>query len=283
MNEVMKNAQIFLDLIQAAKTQTAQKWNRQALQRAIQWAEYFETVHKKLSTKPAAVTQFSKGLCIIHAQPRAAPGPNPTTFEQLSQSRRLLLKILLQNPFISSELYSLVLDQYNHLPPLPDGTTGMDMLNEDASECAHTIAVKETLLKMKELTSETVERVKTGSSNLRECSVPTESFYDMEMKVDATIFHEHFHHHLSQTCSFESTKEYLSDKLHEVAANPSGLEVISHSSLCGNSGKTDERTDMTSRGDDQKKMTTSCKHFIDEWLNANMTKYEVHHITKTSR
>lgn len=39
-------------------------------------------------------------------------------------------QILLQNPYLSGELYSLVLNNYNSLSSSPGGLTGTEMLNQ---------------------------------------------------------------------------------------------------------------------------------------------------------
>lgn len=273
MDEVMRNAKIFLGLIQSAKTEVAASWKTEAFQRAVQWAEYFEGVHRKLESKPAVVIKFNRGLGIISSQPGASPGPSPVTFDDLKQSRRMLLKILLQNPYISSELFSRVLDTYNNLPSLSDGSTGKDMLNQDATECAHIKAVRETLLKLKALTSKAVER--TTQKSKSDHPFHTSNIPDLDRQMDAVVLHQHILHHLTYNPQSQSTCDYLHDKLHQAAKKPHGIKTIERAASIPPPQDAEEQkedcheTNASSISDHNR-----CRQFISDWLAKNKTKYK---------
>nr|XP_054754193.1 uncharacterized protein LOC129260190 [Lytechinus pictus] len=266
MNEVMRNAKTFLGLVQTAKTDAAAHWNQEAFQRAMKWAEYFEGVYKKLETKVDVATKFSRGLEIISSQAGACPGPSPVTFADLKHSRRMLLKILLQNPYLSGEIYSLVLDSYTGLPSTPDRLGGSEMLIQDAVECAHAKARRESLLRIKALTSQAVARM-----NKRSCTgdvVNCDSVTDVGIQTDACVLHQHLLRHLSKNPSLQSTLDYLHDKLEEIAQKPDGMEIISfaesHLPYQGNKEEGD-LPDLSTE--------TRCKQLLTDWLlrRANAT------------
>ncbi|XP_011673799.2 uncharacterized protein LOC105442869 [Strongylocentrotus purpuratus] len=262
MNEVMRNAKTFLGLVQTAKTDAAGHWNREAFQRAMQWAEYFEGVYKKLETKAEVVTKFSRGLEIISSQPGACSGPSPVTFADLKHSRRMLLKILLQNPYLSGELYSLVLDNYNSLSSSPEGLTGTDMLNQDATECSHAKAQRETLLGIKAFTSQAVERMeKRGHTDH---TLDSKDMIDVEIQTDACILHQHLLHHLSKNPSSQSTLDYLHDKLEEIAQKPHGLEIISFADSHLISQEHEEQREAEDSSDISAEIR--CKRLLSDWL-----------------
>ncbi|XP_041453367.1 uncharacterized protein LOC121406382 [Lytechinus variegatus] len=258
MNEVMRNVKTFLGLVQTAKTDAAAHWNQEAFQRAMKWAEYFEGVYKKLETKVDVVTKFNRGLEIISSQAGACPGPSPVTFADLKHSKRMLLKILLQNPYLSGEIYSLVLDSYTVLPT-PDGLGGSEMLLQDAVECAHAKARRESLLRIKALTSQALarmnERSYTGDV------VNFDSATDVGIQTDACVLQQHLLHHLSKNPSSQSTLDYLHDKLEEMAQKPNGMEIISfaesHLPYQGNK----EEGDLPDLSPEIR-----CKQLLTEWL-----------------
>lgn len=44
MNDIVKNTELFVNILGMSRTSAVQKWDREAFQRAFRWAHYFEQV-----------------------------------------------------------------------------------------------------------------------------------------------------------------------------------------------------------------------------------------------
>ena len=44
MNDIVKNTELFINILGMSRTSSVQKWDHEAFQRAFRWAHYFEQV-----------------------------------------------------------------------------------------------------------------------------------------------------------------------------------------------------------------------------------------------
>ena len=44
MNDIVKNTELFINIMGMSRTSSVQKWDHEAFQRAFRWAHYFEQV-----------------------------------------------------------------------------------------------------------------------------------------------------------------------------------------------------------------------------------------------
>lgn len=44
MNDIVKNTELFVNILSMSRTSAVQKWDHEAFQRAFRWAHYFEQV-----------------------------------------------------------------------------------------------------------------------------------------------------------------------------------------------------------------------------------------------
>ncbi|XP_038055742.1 uncharacterized protein LOC119727765 [Patiria miniata] len=269
MNEIAKNAQTFLETLQSASGEEVEEWDTEALRRAIQWAKYFEEVHKKLANKPKSIQQLNRVLNLIGHLPGAGVSQSEVTFESLGQSVRLLLQALLQNTHLSSDLYREVINQYTQLDrgKSPDGNSASSsqcdekeegiqtnqILIQDVSRFAKAKAMRMHLLEM---------RLKLTQSLQEDLNIEGKSVHQVALETDASLLRDHLMHHLTGSRSLEKTKDYLDKRLHYVAKLPNGIETID--SILVLPGSENETEAMAFQ---------QCEQFVSEWITKNRQQY----------
>ncbi|XP_022086325.1 uncharacterized protein LOC110976919 [Acanthaster planci] len=270
MNEIAKNVQTFLETLQNAGGEQVKQWNAEALQRAIQWAKYFEQVHKKLANKPQNIQQLNRVLHLIGHLPRAAVSQSEVTFESLGQSVRLLLRALLQNPHLGQDLHREVINQYILLDQdvMPDGSCASNSIlkEENAASQRSQIFMQDVsrFAKAKAMRMHLLEMRSRLSSSLKEdLNIEGKSVHQVAMETDATVLQDHLMHHLTGSQSPQKTENYLNQRLHSVVKLPNGLETI--------------ETILTLPGDENEAASfKKCQQFVSLWISKNRQQYTNH-------
>ncbi|XP_033105998.1 uncharacterized protein LOC117108152 [Anneissia japonica] len=240
MNEIVKNAQSFIEVLQNSRAIDVKYWDSIGLQRALQWAKYCEEVYIKLKDKPKAVEQINKKLKLICCLPGASIGDDIISVQDLSQSQRLLLKNLIQNRYLPSCLFGEVLEQYTHLAE-DSGSSGFDQVIQDASEC---IQAKSSQMYLHQ--------------NMRENFQMKEEHSDI---LNARLLKRFLVHHHSNSPCTQKSNEYLEQVLHSVASQPRGMRMIAMT------------ISMPTETDEARLQVTACEQFVFDWIKKNKAKY----------
>ncbi|XP_071950478.1 uncharacterized protein [Antedon mediterranea] len=248
MNEIVKNAQSFVEILQNTRGSEVQCWDTKDLKTALDWAKYFEEVYNKLIDKPKTMEQIDKKLKIICCIPGAAIGDTILTLQDLSQSQRLLLKNLIQNPNLPSDIFGNVLNLYTGLPE-HNGHTGFDWLVQDVSE---SIQAKSSRACLQE------SMLKTNSEETA-CKGLKEKQEDI---LNARFLKQFLIHQQSNSLYPQRTSEYLDWILHRAASEPNGMRVIAMTISLPAKSDIYEKQDVD-----------KCEQFIFAWIQKNKSKY----------
>ncbi|XP_057313694.1 uncharacterized protein LOC130655007 [Hydractinia symbiolongicarpus] len=116
MNDIVKNTELFVNILGMSRTSAVQKWDREAFQRAFRWAHYFEQVHKKTKSKSHVVEKISKHLTDACSQIDSKIGLSPLSYTDLPSASAILRKNLLENPYLSNDFYLELVSQFHSQP-----------------------------------------------------------------------------------------------------------------------------------------------------------------------
>ncbi|XP_071846604.1 uncharacterized protein [Apostichopus japonicus] len=243
--DIILNIQTFLKLLEAARCEAVSQWDEAAFKRAVRWAEYAEQLYSKVYQKPEFLEKLKRVVKRIHETSQEHLGQREVAAEDLKCSKKLLLKILLENSHLPSQLYHQILptvsQERHHSADLQDGLIGVDDFVEVTSKCATLKMTCKLLTKM----DTSLEWVSTS---------------DTDILIDARILRGQLLMSCKNQNNFLASKSNDWDSLlHTIAAKPHGLEVIG-------SVLTLEMPDKTVHGD-------KMEQFIFDWLMSNKTQY----------
>ncbi|PIK54295.1 hypothetical protein BSL78_08823 [Apostichopus japonicus] len=138
--DIILNIQTFLKLLEAARCEAVSQWDEAAFKRALRWAEYAEQLYSKVYQKPEFLEKLKRVVKRIHETSQEHLGQREVAAEDLKCSKKLLLKILLENSHLPSQLYHQILptvsQERHHSADLQDGLIGVDDFVEVTSKCA---------------------------------------------------------------------------------------------------------------------------------------------------
>ncbi|XP_033632180.1 uncharacterized protein LOC117293833 [Asterias rubens] len=270
MNDIVSKAQSFLETLQKASGKDVDQWDIEALQRAVEWAKYFEQVHQRLLNRPHKIQQLNRGLYLIGHLPGAALSQLEVTFEALGQSVRLLFQILLQNPYLSSSLHKEVIRQYSLLgqgvtsavdASTPQNETGSpenpesNIFITDITRFAKEKATRLCLLQMRE---------KLNKALANELNIEGKDVHQVDLETNALLLRNHLMHHMTDSQSKQKTMEYLNKHLQYVASRTKGLEIIG--SILGLPGAESEAESAALK---------RCEEYVFNWMMENRVKSSV--------
>lgn len=112
MNEVLKNCELFVNILRMSRTVQVQRWDREAFQRAFRWAAYFEQVYKKGHAKPGFADKLDLHLEKVLTGKDSCLGVSKLRFADLEKVTDILLNNLLQNPHLNVDFYLQLVAQF---------------------------------------------------------------------------------------------------------------------------------------------------------------------------
>ncbi|XP_029909700.1 Fanconi anemia group F protein [Myripristis murdjan] len=111
MEAVVKNLASTAELLAVAQSGAVEQWDRQAVQRAFQWARYCEQLFSRFHTNPAVRDVMDKQLQLSNESLRSVfRGYTEVSFSEFARCQDLLLVRLLNNPVLPSSVIKLLLD-----------------------------------------------------------------------------------------------------------------------------------------------------------------------------
>ncbi|XP_075945350.1 Fanconi anemia group F protein [Anarhichas minor] len=112
MEAVLKNVASTTELLAvAALSGEVQRWDKQTLSRAVQWARYCERLFSRFHNNPAIRMLMEKQLQLTNQSLRAAfAGYIEVSFSDLSRCQHLLLVGLLKNPELPISIMKILFD-----------------------------------------------------------------------------------------------------------------------------------------------------------------------------
>ncbi|XP_070553480.1 uncharacterized protein [Ptychodera flava] len=224
--KVLKSAGHLLEILTAVRTESVSNWDLEALQRAHDWAKYFEQVYFKLHQKPVFVSKLEKHLRLKYqGKHRPDLGSLEVNFDLFRNARKLLLESLLQNPHLCKAICSDVIKLYQQLPPSHDADSGCQQRDEttseqllhDAAKYSEGKAMVMVLSKIKDKLSQSCNNHTAG------CSL---SANDVYLQTEADLLLQHLGKLLQEDVPKQSKEFLLTAKLDNLYSKESGLETI---------------------------------------------------------
>ncbi|KAM4619263.1 Fanconi anemia group F protein [Polymixia lowei] len=116
MEAVLKNVERTSELLAVVNTDVVERWDKQTLDRAFQWARYCEHLHSRFHKNPAIRKLMEKQLQVTNDSLRTTfRGYAEVTFSDLSRCQHLLLVGLLRNPMLPRNIIKILFDSSGHL------------------------------------------------------------------------------------------------------------------------------------------------------------------------
>ncbi|XP_064638088.1 uncharacterized protein LOC135494176 isoform X1 [Lineus longissimus] len=202
---LLKNIYLFLDVLQKAHSSEAQGWAKQDVINALKWAEYCEKIHTQAITKPYTAS-LDEQIQTFNRLPWAL-GDAEITLGYFKDAKVLLQKAMLQNPYLSEDLFDTVIE-------IACETDGREpILKVLQSITVPKMTVHQLLLLTRKLQSTTeTENVDIASRLSLEC--------------EAKLLHRHFEHLCKMGTKSDRLKSYLVQQLEAIAAVNSGMVII---------------------------------------------------------
>ncbi|XP_022327686.2 uncharacterized protein LOC111127006 [Crassostrea virginica] len=106
---LMKNIFTFANILSQAGSDVVEKWNNASFRNALNWADYCVKVFKQIENKPYR-REIEKHMSVmsLHLHP---PSCLKIGVEDLGKARLILIKTLLQNPYVPDKILKTVLEQ----------------------------------------------------------------------------------------------------------------------------------------------------------------------------
>eukprot|EP00058_Branchiostoma_floridae_P012834 XP_002598322.1 hypothetical protein BRAFLDRAFT_69676 [Branchiostoma floridae] len=111
MDDLVQKAQIFRDILIAARGQGAADWSMEDLERAYGWAGYFEQAYARIRSKPQIADRLDRRLKVLTSTEASPLGYQQFSLQLLGEAKQFVDQALLQNSHLPPMLYSVVLQR----------------------------------------------------------------------------------------------------------------------------------------------------------------------------
>lgn len=242
-NDIVKNTELFINIMGMSRTSSVQKWDHEAFQRAFRWAHYFEQIHRKTKDKPTVAEKISKHLTSSCSEVDTKLGLQPITYDDLPRVSQILRKNLLENPNLNNEFFLQLIGQ---LKDPPQQEIAYKKQLQALSKLKATLQILQLIQKRFEPKEEAAEtRKKTELAEefctAKECTHHVSK--KSQIKANASLLRKCLLNVIGLDYSaFQRKKQQLHTKLDSMLKHDCGLDVLLSALLCEDEEKFDNVT-----------------------------------------
>jgi len=250
MNDIVKNTELFVNILSMSRTSAVQKWDHEAFQRAFRWAHYFEQVYKKTKSKPLVIDKISHYLSDACCQVETKLGISLLVYSDLPKSTTILRKNLLENAFITNDFYLQLVEQFN---TQAEGEETLKSQLHSLSKLKATLQILQLIQKRFELLStnekeeeeeeeEKEEVVACETTELSVSKAKETSVVKSQITANAVLLRKCLLNVINQAPSLcNEKKTQLHTKLSNMVKHERGIDVLLLALIC------DEKDDQVSK------------------------------------
>ncbi|XP_078601608.1 uncharacterized protein LOC144876324 [Branchiostoma floridae x Branchiostoma japonicum] len=211
MDDLVPKAQIFRDILIAARGQGAADWSMEDLERAYGWAGYFEQAYARIRSKPQIADKLDRRLKVLTSSEASPLGHQQFSLQLLGEAKQVVDQALLQNSHLPPMLYSVVLQR------CVQNMGSKAQLRKDTVALSQHQSAVQLIGHMRELLQRNHSDLFHSGSEVNNCC---------QVETDASLLLQFLDLHLAGSAPTQRSKAAMDRKLQEIVLQQQGWEAV---------------------------------------------------------
>ncbi|CAH1267382.1 Hypp3736 [Branchiostoma lanceolatum] len=216
MDDLVQKAQIFLDILTAARGKGAAGWSMEDLERAYGWARYFEQAYARIRSKPQIADRLDRRLKVLASTEASPLGHQQFSPQLLGDAEQFVDQALLQNSYLPPMLYSVVLRRCGQ------NLGSQNQLMKDAVAFSQLQSAVQLIGHMRELLHRDHSELFHSGPEVSDCCQGR----GIQVQTDASLLLQFLRLHVVESAPTQRTRTSIGKKLQEIVVQQQGWETV---------------------------------------------------------